>query len=181
MYKIQCMTTARYIANILFHISRVAAILLSSVVIYALIVILLSLYSHASWLPMEVTGNRFQIFYPFTKKTFLLGDYTASYLVTNFVTIAFYGLFLWFLSRVFHAFRLKKLFTTRSVNWLSRFYMTNLIAPFLFLIVLAIWPEESSDMIRIIFLHLVIGIFAFFMAAIFKQGLLLQEEQDLTF
>jgi hypothetical protein len=51
----------------------------------------------------------------------------------------------------------------------------------LFVILLLVFRAELFDMIRIGVLHLVIGVFAFFMAAIFKQGLLLQEEQDLTF
>ena len=174
------MKTVRFIANILFYVSRIAAILFLVVATYALVVILLSLYSNASWIPIEVIDDRFQIFYPFTKTTFLLGDYTASYLITSLFTIFFYGFFLWFLSGVFYAFSQEKLFTKKGVNQLSGFYITNLIAPFLFLILLAIWHEEFSDVIRIIFLHLVIGVFAFFMAAIFKQGLLLQNEQDLT-
>ena len=59
--------------------------------------------------------------------------------------------------------------------------MINLIVPFVFLALIAVFGEEMIDIVRIILLHLVIGVFAFFMAAIFKQGLVLQEEQDLTF
>ena len=175
------MKAVRFVANILFYISRVFSILFFTITVYALAVLILSKLSHSSGLPVEIESDRFKIFYPFTRTTFLLGDYTASYLITSLFTIAFYGLFLWLLSEVFHAFRQTKLFTKRSVNRLSRFYITNLIAPVLFLILLACWSEEFSDIIRIIFLHLVIGVFAFFMAAIFKQGLLLQEEQDMTF
>jgi hypothetical protein len=56
----------------------------------------------------------------------------------------------------------------------------NLVVPSLFLIILAIIGHDLRDAIIIVFLHVMIGVFAFFMAAIFKQGLLLQEEQDLT-
>jgi tryptophan-rich sensory protein len=110
-----------------------------------------------------------------------LGDYTGSYLFTYLFTVAFYGLFLWLLSGVFHAFKQKKLFTEKGAVQLSRFYITNLLMPFLFLVLFLFFRNDMSDIIRIMFLHLVIGVFAYFMAAIFKQGLLLQEEQDLTF
>jgi hypothetical protein len=44
-----------------------------------------------------------------------------------------------------------------------------------------VYGSELVDIVRIIMLHLVIGVFAFFMAAIFRHGVVLQEEQDLTF
>ena len=100
---------------------------------------------------------------------------------SDLLTITFYGLFLWLLSGVFHAFKQTKIFTRKGVLQLSRFYMINLIVPFVFLALIAVFGEEMIDIVRIILLHLVIGVFAFFMAAIFKQGLVLQEEQDLTF
>jgi hypothetical protein len=175
------MKTVRLVANILFYLSRLTAILFIIITCYALVVLILSGFSNSPWIPIKIDNGGFRIFYPFTKNTFLLGDYTAAYLVTNFFTIGFYGLFLWLLSKVFHAFMQPKLFTRSSVHHLSLFYIANLIVPFLFLILLVVWREEFSDIIRIVFLHLVIGVFAFFMAAIFKQGLLLQEEQDLTF
>ena len=41
--------------------------------------------------------------------------------------------------------------------------------------------EASFDAWNIVGLHLLLGIFIFFMAAIFNQGLKLQDEQDLIF
>ena len=175
------MKTVRFAANILYYISRAFSFLFFIITVYALAVLALSAFTNSSLVPVKIENGSFKIFFPFTKTTFLLGDYTASYLITNLFTIAFYALFLWLLSGVFHAFRQKKLFTKRGVARLSQFYLTNLLAPVIFLLLLLIWSEEFSDIARIIFLHLVIGVFAFFMAAIFKQGLLLQEEQDLTF
>ena len=130
---------------------------------------------------MRVLDNEtFLIFLPFTETVFLLGDYTASYLVSNLLTIAFYGLFLWLLSGIFNEFRRPKIFTRKGVYKLSLFYIINLVVPFIFIALLFIFGDEVSDIVRIILLHLVIGVFAFFMAAIFKHGVLLQEEQDLT-
>lgn len=175
------MKTVRLTATVLFYISRAGAYLFLGTAFYAAAVVLLYYYMAAQWLPIEVKGQYFTLFYPFTTKAFLLGDYTASYLFTNLSIVIFYGFFLWLLSDVFRAFRQQKLFTEKSVARLSRFYITNLIVPVLFLMLVLIFQNEMSDLIRIIFLHLVIGVFAFFMAAIFKQGLILQEEQDLTF
>ena len=175
------MKSVRLTAGILFYLARTGALLIFVIAMYATVVIVLSHYSTATWLPIQIEGNHFTIFYPFTKAPFLLGDYTASYLVPNLAIVVFYGLFLWLLSDVFHAFKQQKLFTAKGVAQLSRFYITNLVVPFLFLILFLVFKNEMSDLIRIIFLHTVIGVFAFFMAAIFKQGVALQEEQDLTF
>jgi hypothetical protein len=59
--------------------------------------------------------------------------------------------------------------------------MVNVIVPVVIMLLLLIFKQEVEDIVRITFLHLIIGVFAFFMAAIFKQGLVLQEEQDLIF
>lgn len=175
------MKTVRFIAAILFYVTRIAAYLFLGTAAYATAVVLLSLGQAASWLPIEITGTYFTIFYPFTRMPFLLGDYTLSYLFTYLFTITFYGFFLWLLSGVFYAFKQPKLFTAKGVVQLSRFYLTNLIVPFVFLFLLLVFKDEMNDLVRIMFLHLVIGVFAYFMAAIFKQGLVLQEELDLTF
>ena len=176
------MKTVRPVAGILFYLSRIAAIIIFIIAVYATAVILLYKNDPSGNFPMQVLDDgSFRIFYPFTENPFLLGDYTTSYLVSNLLTITFYGLFLWLLSGVFHAFKQTKIFTRKGVMQLSRFYMINLIVPFVFLALLAVFGEEMIDIVRIILLHLVIGVFAFFMAAICKQRLVLQEEQDLTF
>lgn len=175
------MKTVRPVAGILFYLSRFASIVVLLIASYALFVILIYEKNPASWLPISVSGDTFQIFYPFTRKVFLLGDYKTSYLVGNLSTIFFYGVFLYMLGSVFHAFMQEKLFTRKGVVQLSRFYIINLVVPVVFIVLLAVFGQELIDIVRIIMLHLVIGVFAFFMAAIFKQGVVLQEEQDLTF
>ena len=176
------MKTVRIIANILHYLTRFAAILYLATAAYALIVVLMSLNGTSSWAAIKILDNgSFQIMYPFTDTPFLLGDYTGQYLTMMIFLFSFYGLFLWLLSGVFNAFRQQKIFTRKSVLRLSRFYITNLTIPLLSLIAAAFFYSESvNDFMMITFLHLVIGVFAFFMAAIFKQGLVLQEEQDLT-
>jgi hypothetical protein len=175
------MKTVRITANILFYTTRIVALLFLFTAVYAFIILLLSLHTHTSGLPIKVEGDdHFIIFYPFTKIPFLAGDHTTSYLIISTATVALYGLFLWLLSNVFRAFKQDRLFTSKNVLRLKRFYLFNLALPIIYLIILAILSHEIRDATIIVFLHLMIGVFAFFMAAIFKQGLLLQEEQDLT-
>ncbi|MFL5771952.1 MAG: DUF2975 domain-containing protein [Flavisolibacter sp.] len=175
------MKTVRSIAGILFYLSRIAAIVVLVIATYAFCIVMMNEIHQASWLPIRISGDSFQIYYPFTKKVFLLGDYKASFLVGNLATIFFYGVFLWMLGNVFDAFRQSKLFTRKGVVRLSRFYIINLVVPFIFIGLLVVYGSELVDIVRIIMLHLVIGVFAFFMAAIFRHGVVLQEEQDLTF
>jgi hypothetical protein len=175
------MKSVQIVANALHYLTRIASLLFLSTAIYAFIVLFLSLYTRIDSLPIELkTNGSFVIFFPFTKAPFLLGDYTSSYFLVSTSTIALYSLFLWLLSCVFKAFRQKRLFIPKSVSRLERFYLFNLSVPTIFLLFLAFSGQEIRDAIIIVFLHLMIGVFAFFMAAIFKQGLLLQEEQDLT-
>ncbi|HYC27985.1 MAG TPA: DUF2975 domain-containing protein [Chitinophagaceae bacterium] len=168
------MKSVRIVANILYYLTRVAAMLYLITAVYCLGVVILGG-------PINIKDGGFLIYYPFTTTTFLLGDYNSAYLTMMISIISFYGVFLWLLSNVFNTFRQSKLFTSKSVMRLSRFYITNLTVPVISLIAaLLFYHDAVSDVLMITFLHLVIGIFAFFMAAIFRQGLVLQEEQDLT-
>ena len=173
------MKSVRIVANILFYLTRVAAVLYLITAVYSLLVIVL--HAAGANAPMVAEEGRFEIYYPFTTAPFLLGDYNNAYLSMMILVISFYGVFLWLLSNVFNAFRQPRLFTPKGVMRLSRFYITNLTVPVACLIAaLLFYREAVSDVMMLTFLHLIIGIFAFFMAAIFRQGLALQEEQDLT-
>ncbi len=93
--------------------------------------------------------------------------------------IGLYGLFFWLLGNIFNSFRASKLFTLRGVKRLQIFYILNFVVPLPFLIGHIIYSYEVNLLIALSLLHSVIGIFAYFMAVIFKQGLNLQNEQDL--
>src|SRR5215217_6534932 len=152
------MRTVRIIATLLYYCSRIASFLYLFTAAYALVVLLFSFNTSASWVPVHVGENgSFQIFYPFTKTIFLLGDYNPWYITISILTIGFYGLFLWLLSDVFYAFKQTKLFTRKGFLQLSRFYIANLTVPVLLLLLLASFGRELNDIIRITFLHLVIG------------------------
>ena len=175
------MKTVRLTASILYYLSRTGALLYALTAGYAtMIVLFLTASPPPDWLPIKIADDQFVILFPFTDAPFLLGDYTREFLSIMLLVTWGYAIFLLLLSEVFNTFKQQRLFTTGSVSRLSIFYITNLTVPFIILIVFLIIGLEVRDLVVITFLHAVIGVFAFFMAAIFKQGLLLQEEQDLT-
>jgi hypothetical protein len=175
------MKQVKLTANILYYITRILAIVFLAVALYALMTVILFESTHASWVPMQVDDTGlFRIFYPFTKSTFLLGDHTTGYLTTSLTAIIFYSTFLFLLSGVFDAFRKERLFTERGVRQLARFYVANLVLPLILVLLLIVVGKEINDAIIIAMLHMILGIFTYFMCAIFRQGLLLQKEQDLT-
>lgn len=177
------MKTVRFVATILFYLTRILASLYLISFVYSAVVLFLSFQSDVTWNPIVMTAdNGFEILYPFTDAPFLLGEYTKLFILEMLLGIGLYGVFLWLLSDVFLAFRQPKLFTSDSVKKLSRFYIVNLTIPgivFLILSLFSDFSEERSDMVMLTVLHFIIGIFIFFMASIFKQGVELQNEQDL--
>jgi hypothetical protein len=124
--------------------------------------------------------GRFAICYPFTAKYFLLGSsYTIVYITEMVVIIAFYGVFFWLLSNVFKTFRQKKLFTVQGIHSLKLFYITNLIICPVLVFSLSLYSIEDYPYMIMVIAHCIMGIFALFIAAIFQQGVNLQNDQDL--
>ena len=176
------MRTVRIISNFLFILTRILAFPYLATALYALVVFLLLNFKPSLGLPINIIddGTRFEILFPFTNTPFLLGDNNFPFIVEMLLFIALYGIFFWLLSDVFNAFKQKKIFTKYGVVKLSRFYIANLAVPIVVFIVLSLLSQdERSYMGGVVALHFIIGVFAFFMAAIFKQGVSLQNEQDL--
>lgn len=175
------MTTVRNIAAFLYFPARILAWMVILITAYLVVVLLVHRLAPAASLPINIVDSRFEIMFPFTKSVFLLGDYSSSYIISYSISMLFYAAFLWLLSNVFHVFRQQRLFTRNGVYQLSRFYITNLLFPVILIGLLLATQQQVSDVFQVLFLHVVIGVFAYFMTAIFKQAVLLQEEQDLTF
>ena len=169
------MKTTRIISTLLFYFVRIIAFLYSLTTVYVAIV---TIFKTNALRVLE--HNRFAVCYPFTDKNFILGSaYTFHYITEMLVTLAFYSLFFFGLSNVFQTFKQTKLFTARGVFHLKIFYITNLLmAPIIFSCI-SINPTEDFPYFAMIVGHAIIGIFAFFIAAIFQQGLHLQTDQDL--
>lgn len=170
------MKNVKIISAVLFYITRFVAILYLAVTIYSFI----SLTTEWSFITRE-NGKYFSVCYPFTEKPFLNGENNWGYKIFNFLLpIGFYGVFFFLLSNVFNAFKQPKLFTKYGVNQLRWFYLANLTLPWLSILLASIFAgdiEEGLEWVAVI--HFFLGVFAYFLAAIFKQGLQLQHEQDL--
>jgi len=169
------MKIVRFISSALFALTRFLSLIYFATGIYGIVAL-------ASGSPslVDIADERFVIYYPFTESPFLLGDYNQLYILEMFGVVLIYGLFFWLLSGVFSAFRQPKLFTIDGVRKLSRFYILNLVVPPLALLLMLIFSITEVPAQLIAVLHIIIGVFAFFMAAIFRQGLNLQNEQDYT-
>lgn len=169
------MKLVRFISTILFYLARILAIgyLLTTLHLFISVVFKLSTFQ-------LLENNRFAICYPFTDKKFLLGsEYTFSYVAEMVLTIGFYGLFFWLLSNVFQTFRQQPLFTKQGIRNLKAFYVVNLVISPLLFGFLSVFSNEDLPFFAMIVAHAIIGIFAYFLTAIFNEGVGLQNEQDL--
>jgi hypothetical protein len=90
-----------------------------------------------------------------------------------------YGLFFFLAAGTFKVFSKEPLFTQKGVNALSWFYRGNLLVPLLFLVLGSCYVPIEEEGVVLTMVHFVLGIFAYFLAAIFKKGVQLQQEQDL--
>jgi len=124
--------------------------------------------------------NRFAINFPFSQTHFLLGsEYTFEYVAEMVIGIGLYGFFFWVLSNVFKTFKQERLFTPKGLKYLKQFYIFNLILYPVFALIWAFVSKEDFPFFAMIIAHTIMGIFIYFMAAIFEQGVNLQGEQDL--
>lgn len=170
------MKNVNIIASILFYITRFVAILYLITTLYSLI----SILTEWSFITKE-NDKYFSICYPFTDTPFLNGENHWGYKIFNFlIPIGFYGLFFLLVSNVFNVFKQVKLFTEYGVRQLKYFYLSNIFIPPFTILLAAVFAgdiEEGLEWVAVI--HFFLGVFAYFLAAIFKQGLHLQNEQDL--
>ncbi|WP_229738691.1 DUF2975 domain-containing protein [Parapedobacter pyrenivorans] len=124
--------------------------------------------------------NLLHIFYPFTSKPFLIVENTPLYIIFSFfLPLGLYSIFFWLVSNVFGAFLQSPLFTSQNVVHLKRFYGFNLIVPALATVIASFFVPVEDFIIALIALHLILGVFIYFFAEIFNQGIGLQKEQDL--
>jgi len=169
------MKTTRIISVLLFYFVRIISFFYLATTIH---IVLSTIFKLSSLKFLE--NNRFAVCYPFTEKHFILGsEYTFSYITEMITILTFYSIFFYLLSNVFKTFKQTKLFTYQGVLNLKRFYIINLIIAPLFLIIVSINSGEDYPYFAIIAAHCIIGIFAFFIASIFQQGVNLQTDQDL--
>lgn len=170
------MKNVKLISTILYYVTRIAAILYGFITVYSLI----SLLTGWSYFTLE-GGKNFVICYPFTDVRFLLGENNWGYKIFNFlVPIGLYGAFFLLLSNVLDVFKQPKLFTEYGVKQLKWFYLANIFAPSFTIFLASIFAGDIEEGLGwVVVIHFFLGIFAYFLCAIFKQGVNLQNEQDL--
>ncbi|WP_423819638.1 DUF2975 domain-containing protein [Salinimicrobium sp. TIG7-5_MAKvit] len=161
------------ISKVLYYISR----------ILGGFYLITGLYGVFSWVTnthLLINDKQTIITYPFTETSFLILDSNTTYLIFSFlIPVLGYGLFFWLLSNVFKVFYQDKLFTAENIVHLRRFYLINIFLPTVLTIFTSFFMPIEHEIFLIIILHLVLGVFVFFMSEIFNQGLHLQNEQDL--
>ena len=161
------------ISKVLYYISRILGGLYLITGVYGL-------FSWVTNTHLLIKDKQTIITYPFTKTSFLILDSNTTYLIFSLlIPVLGYGLFFLLLSNVFKVFYQDKLFTAENIVHLRRFYLVNIFLPTVLTIFTSFFMPIEHEMFLIIILHLVLGVFVFFMSEIFNQGLHLQNEQDL--
>ena len=94
------MNAVKVFSKILFYIARFLSILYFAMAGLSLLALT------TTWgLNIRDGGKYFQVYYPFTKRAFLNGDYNLTYIIFFFLLpISLYGLFFLLLGNVFKVF-----------------------------------------------------------------------------
>ncbi|MBO9730319.1 MAG: hypothetical protein J7623_16890 [Chitinophaga sp.] len=169
------MTRVKAVSKILYYLSKILALGYLVTTAYAIICLL------TNWnIAAYGDGHSLHIFYPFTGRPFLNIASSPSYIIFSFlVPLVLYSVFFQLASGVFKVFYQPKLFSLHHITQLRRFYLLNSIAPGIAALCAALFVSVQQAVWVLVIVHLFLGAFAWFMAAIFKQGLRLQNEQDL--
>ncbi|WP_343705701.1 DUF2975 domain-containing protein [Flavobacterium sp.] len=169
------MKTTHIVSRILFYFTRFLAVVYFFLAAYSVFTLVTGLF-----LTFKNNGKYFQVCYPFTTHPVMLGDYNLPYILFDFLApLSLYGLFFLLSSNVFKIFFQPKLFTQNGVLHLKRFYLSNLFIPSIVIFFAFFFVPLDNEVALFIILHGMLGAFAYFLAAIFKQALNLQNEQDL--
>ncbi|TGV04714.1 DUF2975 domain-containing protein [Flavivirga rizhaonensis] len=169
------MNKAKSIAKILFFTTRFLAIIYCCITVYSILCLSTGLST-----TIHSVNQTLDILYPFTQNSILSIDNNLTYMIFEFITpLSLYSLFFFLSSKVFKAFYQPKLFTQYGITQLKLFYLSNIMIPILITLLSSIFIEIESYILLLIIVHFVLGIFAYFIHEIFKQGLQLQNEQDL--
>ncbi|NIF06834.1 DUF2975 domain-containing protein [Chryseobacterium sp. Tr-659] len=169
------MNQTKIISRILFYICSV----LSAGYLITFAYSLFSLITGFSVTPYR-EGQFLHINYPFTEEPFLNIENNYPYIIFSFILVLItYGIFFWLSARVFKVFFQQRLFTQENIIHLKKFYLYNIFIPLPLVIIASFFVEVESMIWGLVFIHFMLGIFCLFLANIFKQGLHLQNEQDL--
>ena len=165
--KLYLMKKVQLISKILHFVCRVLLVLYGLTFLHALIAIVFK----TSSLNIIEEGKRFEIYYPLCKVSFLIGYFEKGYIIFGFLMIlGLYAFFFNLLGNFFKAFSSKKLFIEQNHKYMIWFSYANLGLPIL-AIILASFSFPITREIQVLgALHVLLGVFAYFLSAIFNQG-----------
>jgi hypothetical protein len=114
--------------------------------------------------------------------TFMKGDYQFNVILTVSLTLIFSTIFFFVLSDIFKALKEDVIFNHQAIKNLHYFTVLNLgVGPALYLLVhYVIMQKENYRDIHNLILLIIFGIVALFLTNIFKKGVRVQNENDLT-
>lgn len=131
------------------------------------------------------SNNEISIGIPLTE-TFIKGDlnqFTITFFILSIaIFLLYYGLFFYLLRSIFKVFsREKVIFTNKTISYIKNFgWLNTFLPPLGIIIAYFITSKIDFEIIMQGGLLMALGIFSFFIAAIFNEGIALQEENDLT-
>jgi len=161
------------VSSILFYGTRLITIGYAAFILFVII----SLITHNF---VITDTNNMEMHIPFSNAV-IKGNFTPVTLIAMLGYLIFYGIFFFVLSLIFKTFSAEKLFTEKAIKHLKWFTILNLILPFVYPISAIILKNSVSidDLIPGL-LHIGLGVFAWFIVAIFRLGFTIQEENELT-
>ncbi|MBA8986076.1 hypothetical protein [Sphingobacterium cellulitidis] len=169
------MNQVKIISTFLKYLCYFLAIGYSLTFIYSVICLLTGLWT----LPYG-DGNYIHILYPFTNEPFINLDNNIKYFIFSFLLpIGFYGIFFGLTAQVSSVFLKSRIFTKENQGIFERYFMLNTYIPLPMVLIGLMFVEVEGMIWILVFIHLILGIFSLFLANICKQGLHLQNEQDL--
>ncbi|MEG0926232.1 DUF2975 domain-containing protein [Chryseobacterium sp.] len=169
------MNQTKVISKILFYICSLLSAGYLIMVLYSLV----CLITGFAITPYK-EGQFLHINFPFTEQPFLNIENNYPYILFSFLLVLIsYGIFFWLSAKVFRVFFQSTLFNRENILQLKKFYLYNIFIPLPLVIIASFFVEVESIVWGLVFIHFMLGIFCLFLANIFKQGLHLQNEQDL--
>lgn len=146
--------------------------------------VLLSLYIVFSFSfdNFTVNNGRFTIPFPMLSYFDIKGVYQTSSIVSVVLVLLYIGVFLFCISTILKSFKSEVLFSANAIRNLNSFAVLNLVAFPIFYMVLRMFILKIPVLggLHNLFLSSILGIFILFVSAIFKRGIKVQIENDLT-
>ncbi|MFO7978113.1 MAG: hypothetical protein R6U64_05585 [Bacteroidales bacterium] len=169
------MQTSKSIATILYWASRLLA------VVYALLFLYSAFCLMAGVCVKESSDGTFMhILVPFSDARLMNIDNNLPYKIFSFlVPLGLYTLFFYLTANVLQVFAQNRFFTRKNLKHLVCFYRGNLFIPLPVAFLSSFFVEVTLSVWMLVFVHFISGIFVYFMAQIFYQGLGLEDERDL--